>query len=114
MREQHVNEDLLDQYVVGSMDAEPLPELEEHLLVCGTCQSRLKAADEFAHLFREASSLPEARATRPWWQGFRRPAAGWTAAAVAAAALILFVAPRSEPAGAPVAAYLQSFRGPEG
>jgi hypothetical protein len=109
----HVSEELLDQYSIGSLPEELLPEVEEHVLACEACQSRLKEADDFREIFRAAAVLPEARPHRSWWRAWRRPVAVWAAAAGFAASLIVVVANRHESPSAPAIAMLQSLRGPE-
>jgi hypothetical protein len=43
----HISEDLLEQYAMGTLsDAEQTP-LEEHLLICSFCQDRLQLEDDF-------------------------------------------------------------------
>ena len=110
---QHVEEDDLDQYAAGTLAAERLPEFEEHLLICGACQERLKSADEFARFFRVAAPEREARARRPWRVLLPRPLILWPAAAAMAASLLVVVSLRDRPAVAPATVFLQSLRGPD-
>jgi hypothetical protein len=63
----HIEEELLDRYATGSLSADAVPPVEEHLLICAACQSRLREADQFIHLFSLASSQIEFRAV-PWWK----------------------------------------------
>jgi hypothetical protein len=63
----HIQEDLLDRYASGSLSTDLVPALEEHLLECAGCQSRLRDADEFAGLFTAATSGIEFHPA-PWWQ----------------------------------------------
>jgi hypothetical protein len=43
----HITEDLLERYAMGTLpEAEQVP-LEEHLLVCAFCQDRLQIEDDF-------------------------------------------------------------------
>jgi predicted anti-sigma-YlaC factor YlaD len=115
MPELHINDELLDQYSLGILPGDQLAGLEEHLLICEACQSRLEASDEFAMLFREAAVQPEARSHRSWRLLWNHRAAGWTGAAVAAvlAILLLVAGPFHKPPMAPATVFLQSLRGPD-
>jgi hypothetical protein len=62
----HVEEDRLEQYAIGRLSAAFIPEVEEHLLICTTCQSRLVELDEFVHTFRSAVTQLETRL--PFWK----------------------------------------------
>ena len=66
MPELHLSDELLDEYALGTLAQEQLAGLEEHLLFCQACQSRLEASDEFTMLFREAAVQPDARSRRSW------------------------------------------------
>src|SRR5258708_33702499 len=67
---QHIEENLLDQYALGTIAAESIAELEEHLLICSICQRRLVEADQLLFLLREAVPLEGARTPPPWWKAF--------------------------------------------
>jgi anti-sigma factor RsiW len=43
----HVNDEQLEQYVLGDLPEEQLAELEQHLLICGPCQERLARMDAY-------------------------------------------------------------------
>jgi anti-sigma factor RsiW len=60
MQQPHISDDLLDLYAIGTLSTASVAELEEHLLVCEMCRERLRESDEFAGLFRQAATLPEA------------------------------------------------------
>jgi hypothetical protein len=48
MRNTHIEDDTLELYAVGRIKAErELARIEEHLLICTTCQDRLQAEDAF-------------------------------------------------------------------
>ena len=63
----HIQEDMLDRYALGGFSSEQLPAIEEHLLICAACQSRLCEADEFINLFTQAASQIEFLPA-PWWK----------------------------------------------
>ena len=51
----HVDKETLDRYCLGQVSNEmELADLEEHLLVCGSCQGHLEAATDFLQALREA------------------------------------------------------------
>jgi putative zinc finger protein len=112
---QHIEENLLDQYALGTLSPESIAELEEHLLVCSFCQSRLVEADELLILFREAATLEEASTTPRWRNAFAFRTSFWSGAAAALTALlILLITGDSHRAKLPPAILLmQSLRGPE-
>jgi hypothetical protein len=107
----HIDDDVLDQYASGSLRPELLAAIEEHLLTCPDCQTRLIAMDEFMGLFRAAATQPDAR-PQPFWQ--RLFNARWIgAAAVVAAVLSLLFVEFPKPPMMPAMVFMQSLRGPE-
>jgi hypothetical protein len=112
---QHIEENLLDQYALGTLSAESIAELEEHLLVCSFCQSRLVEADELLILFREVATLEDASTTPRWHNAFAFRTGFWSGTAAALTALlILLITGDSHPAKLPPAILLmQSLRGPD-
>jgi hypothetical protein len=82
----------LEQYVIGSLDEQRLTSVEEHLILCPFCQSRLGEAKDFIRVFRAAAlplTLP--RVERPAWY----PVLSWGVAVAAVAAILaLFIAIR--------------------
>jgi hypothetical protein len=110
----HINDELLDQYALGVLSKELLAGVEEHLLICEACQSRLDASDEFAMLFRAAAVQPDARSQGSWRLHWNRRVASWTGAAVAVSAILLLVVGTfRKPPTAPAMVFLQSLRGPD-
>lgn len=117
MPELHIDDELLDQYALGILSQERLAGVEEHLLICGACQSRLDASDEFAMLFRETAVQPDVR-SQPGWRVFwnhrmfgNRGPASWTVAAAAAFSILLLVAgPFRKPPTAQSTVFMQSLR----
>src|SRR5437763_1511676 len=92
MPELHTNDDLLDQYASGTLSKERLASVEEHLLICEACQSRLDASDEFAMLFRTTAAEPDVRSPRSWRMFWNPRAASWTVAAAAVFSILFLVA----------------------
>jgi anti-sigma factor RsiW len=107
----HIDDDVLDQYASGSLRPELLAAIEEHLLTCPDCQTRLIAVDEFIGLFRAAATQPDARPQPLWPRLFN---ARWIGAAAVAAAVFSFVFVEFPKAPmAPATVFMQSLRGPE-
>jgi len=115
MQQPHIDEACLDEYVLGTLPEQRLAGVEEHLLLCPTCQSRLLDTDELVTLLRAAAPHLEARPV-PWWRRvFPSPAVVWAGTASAAAALVIVLL-GGEPQGfrpAPAVVMMQSLRGPE-
>jgi hypothetical protein len=111
----HIEESLLDQYALGTLSSESVAELEEHLLICSLCQSRLVEADELRILFQEEAALGDATATPPWLSVLAFRTSFWPGAAAALTAiLILLITGGSHHAKlAPTILLMQSLRGPE-
>ena len=51
----HIVEDEIEQYSLGRIPTERLAAIEEHLLVCEACQSRVQEADCYAPAMRKAA-----------------------------------------------------------
>lgn len=115
MAESHIEDELLDRYASGTLPVDSLPGVEEHLLACRFCQSRLGVSDEFVMLFRAAAIEPDGRPQPAWRPAWSPRAMIWAAAVVMASAL-LFVAVSVQlwkPSVAPATVWTQSLRGPE-
>ncbi len=109
----HLDDDLLDQYALGSLPAESLAAVEEHLLGCRFCQARVTEADDFLQLFRAAATQPDVRRVPMLRRLFSARLIRWTAVVVATAAcLVLFSNIRKAPPS-PTTVMLQALRGPE-
>ncbi len=111
----HIEEDLLERYAIGTLSSELLPEIEEHLLLCSTCQNRLIEADQLVRAFRAAVVQLDARRV-PFWK--RIPAirtVRWAGAVAAVAALLVVVIPNvpHNTNVLPATVMLESLRGPE-
>jgi hypothetical protein len=111
----HIDENVLDRYAMGTLPEAAIPPVEEHLLSCSVCQSRLVETDDFLIHFRAAATQVELQ-TAPFWQRFlNTQRLIWGGSLVAAAALALLLVtgePRlSKPQ--PAMVRMQSLRGPE-
>jgi hypothetical protein len=87
----HIEEDLLDEYAVGTLTGEAIAEIEEHLLMCSFCQKRLVETDEFVIVFRSAATQLNARPASAWKRLSRFRIVSWAGATAAAAALLAFL-----------------------
>ena len=52
--EGHVPEDSLETYAMGKLSSEECALIEEHLLICPTCQRDLEAVDDYIQVARAA------------------------------------------------------------
>lgn len=112
---QHIEENLLDQYAMGTLPKESIAEVEEHLLLCSFCQNRLVEADQFLTVFRAAATNLDASPKPAWISALASRKGFWSGAAAAfAALLVLLITGDSHHANLPPAILLmQSLRGPE-
>src|SRR5262245_7278701 len=114
MSQQHISDEALERYAMGTL-VDSVGEIEEHLLDCPSCQDRLVEADEFLALFRIAAAQADAREV-PWWRGIWMQRKIAPAAVTAAAAVLLIFlnvrAPHAIP-GTPATVMMESMRGPE-
>ncbi len=119
----HPSEEDLERYSIGKLAEEQLASLEEHLLVCETCQERLSEVDAYVKAAqRAARKLKNAPPT--FWQhqwaklslALWIPAPVWVAALAVAATVLVWTIPRWVFPGAvaPAAVMLRSIRGPAG
>jgi anti-sigma factor RsiW len=60
----HISDDLLEAYAVGRASEADVACLEEHMLVCEPCRSRLVAMESFVSLLRGALEAEERRSAR--------------------------------------------------
>jgi hypothetical protein len=51
----HITEDSLERYSMGTLPESETGPLEDHLLICHECQDRLRATDEFVGAMRKAA-----------------------------------------------------------
>ena len=115
MRTTHIEEDVLEKYVMRALPAASIADVEEHLLACLLCQNRLVEVDEFIAVFRtaiaqlDARPAPEARCI----SSPRRVL--WAIAAAVVAVLLVFLisGQRQYNRQAPSILLVQTLRGPE-
>jgi len=118
----HVDEEVLERYSMGRLPEEVAAPVEEHLLVCETCQDRLEEVDAFVAAARAAARrLQQEPAgvwerTREWLSGLARipKPIGALALATAAVLAVLVLQPwqGGGPApAAPATVVLHSMRG---
>jgi hypothetical protein len=111
----HLEEDVLELYALGRItDDSHLADVEEHLLVCPTCQAKLDDLDKFIRAFRDAGGAIEAMQdeseqnskTNPF--NWHRPFIPMALAAAVAAVFV--VPPMLRNSATPVAVDLVSYR----
>jgi anti-sigma factor RsiW len=88
----HVSEEQLELYAVGKLSGEALDSLEDHLMVCSGCRTRLEEMDEYVATMRaglrrvNAAERPTPLIAWPAW------ARDWRALSAAGAMAVLLVA----------------------
>ena len=60
----HLTEDVLEDYAMGKFSGPDCVSLEEHLLVCSSCQTGLEAAEEYIRSVRAAIRAEAQQRTR--------------------------------------------------
>ena len=55
----HISEDILENYALGKLSNDASAPVEEHLLVCPTCQDALQEADDYIGVIKAAVSSLE-------------------------------------------------------
>ena len=48
----HIPDDLLEEYAIGRLPGIDCAPVEEHLLICPTCQNNLTKTDEYIRIMR--------------------------------------------------------------
>lgn len=48
----HVSEELLEKYAMGKLSAQKSASLEEHLVFCEFCRTKLESLDEFVQVMK--------------------------------------------------------------
>ncbi len=51
----HPAEEQLEKYALGSLAGSALARMEEHLIICASCRSRVRSLDEFTTVVRRAA-----------------------------------------------------------
>ncbi|HUA84516.1 MAG TPA: hypothetical protein VMB85_11695 [Bryobacteraceae bacterium] len=101
----HPSEDTLEEYAFGRLREQDAAPLEEHLLLCSTCQDRLGEVEQYIRLIKTAASMEPRRTTAGW-----RIPTGVAALCVSAALALLLMIPRV-PVEKTVQVDLIAFRG---
>jgi len=120
----HFDEERLELYSLGSSDEEESALIEEHLLWCGPCASKLEEIDRCTRAMRTAATRireedRQTAQTPPRWEWLtvwlRHPVPAWGASILVAAGLIVGVGVMQRPQkpGAPVDVTLEALRGEE-
>ena len=111
----HIEENVLDRYAMGTLPGESIPKVEEHLLDCFFCQSRLVQTDEFLVYFRAAATQVDLRPVPLWQRLLNAQRLLWGGSAVVAAGLMLLMVPGvpEQMKPQPAIVLMQSLRGPE-
>lgn len=65
-REEHVGEELLESYSRGKLAEHEVAGLEEHVLICETCQEKLAASDSWVISVRREAMRRRGRVWVPW------------------------------------------------
>jgi hypothetical protein len=71
----HFDEDILESYAMGHLSETKACGLEEHLLICHSCQNRLERTDDFIRSFRLAATVK--RPSTPGRQEAVSGGGGW-------------------------------------
>jgi hypothetical protein len=110
----HPDDDTLEQYALGRLRAPKLRPVEEHLLVCHSCQDRLMEVDDFVQsLATAANELPAEEPRRRWWQSlWPVPRVAWVPA-MACLAVALVVVQWPQHTAQPQVLALRAVRGQE-
>lgn len=113
MSDKHIEESLLEQYAMDVLPEQLRAGLDEHLLGCQDCQSRLVQLDTFLNAFR-----PAVRQMRQQPVATRRirlfPRLVWLAPVAALTASLVFLVLRpGVPAVTPAFVQMRALRGPE-
>jgi hypothetical protein len=123
---EHADGEHLERYSMGTLVGPEAEALEEHLLVCPTCQDELAEIDAYVRTVQAAASrlrseqpLSRVRTRSGFWAFFRQPGLAYGAIAAVCLILAMWVSlTRQSPPGSsglpPVAVLLQAVRGPGG
>ena len=60
--ELHYPDDVLERYAMGKLSALDYVPLEEHLLICTSCQTNLLAVEDYIQIARAALAAPQTSA----------------------------------------------------
>jgi hypothetical protein len=109
----HIEDNRLEQYAMGALPEQPRAAVDEHLLACADCQSRLVQIDLFLAAFRPAilQMQTQPAVARKEFRLFPRLVWPASVAAMAACLLLVTVGPGAHPV-APAIVQMQALRGP--
>ena len=112
----HPTEDLLDEYVFGRLQEPALSTLEDHLLICSSCQSALADLDDYNRAAKTAlaelqQASPAPAAWPPAWARLGGTTTIWAVGLMLVLAGSAMVSWRRHPAPEPFAVMLAAFRG---
>lgn len=70
----HPSDEVLEEYYFQRLNPTSVAEVEEHLLWCETCQTRLESTSRFIEVLRPAlQETPKAQVRHSWWRAIPRP-----------------------------------------
>ena len=104
----HPSEEILEEYVFHRLPEPLTAQVEEHLLICQSCQDTITDTDQFVAALKAASSQPAPATVRPGWLDARTSLAPILALVVLA---LVVVWNHPQDASTPVAVSLSSLRG---
>jgi hypothetical protein len=112
MNFEHLDEELVERYAMGRAGEGEQAEVEEHLLACESCRTRLADTEDFLRTLRLAVSEAEVRQPAKVIPIFAKRRALWTSLALAASLAIGIFSVRAlrAPAGPPAVVMLQALR----
>jgi anti-sigma factor RsiW len=100
----HIEETTLERYSIGSLEEEAAAEVEQHLLLCETCQTRVTEADAYIHAIKAAvPGLPPEPERQRW--SFRILLPAFAVCALLVAAAVVRFSPSVERPPTPIALY---------
>lgn len=122
---EHPQGDDLERYSMGTLSGPQGEVLEEHLLICPSCQDQITEIDAYVRTVRVAASrlrseppLSRLRPRSGFWGFFWQPGLAYAAMAAVCLMLVVWVSlsrPSASSSGfPPVAVLLQAVRGPGG
>jgi anti-sigma factor RsiW len=61
----HISGDALEKYALGRLPDADCDPLDEHLLICPTCQARLEEVDEYVKVMQAATAALAGTPSKP-------------------------------------------------
>ncbi len=109
----HPSTETLEEYVFKRISERATECLEEHLLLCTACQTKLREVDEYILLMKQATAARLAHPRIPEIHGWMRVLVAAATMLAAIGLAILLGVHRREPAAAPAAVQVElvAFRG---